>query len=1077
MFTLVLGTAGSGKSRYCLHKVTELAEAGEDSVIVVPEQTGFTYERDLVERLPGTLGARASVMSFRSISRNVLRKCGGSARVSMGDAQKTALARRAVNTRRRELTCYSATREFSFYGMLSSLMDELRSAGATPDLIRSIASGVESGLSREKFSDIAAVMEEYESSMGERFLDEPGEIVLATGKVADSGLFSGKNVFFDAFSGFTAVEMGMIRKIAVCAKHVTVSLCCTGKESDAGTAVAVPAKTADDIRRMSWELFGKAPEEVLMETSDRFGSAGLRSAERYFRSPLIPGDGSTDGITYFTGTDRYDEAERTAEEIVRLVREEGYRYREIAVLFRDADLYREPVTRTFNSFGIPFIFDEGEDLLNAPGTVFMLSAFEMLPRIKTESLLRLLKTGLCDISAEEISLLEDYAFVHGTEGDGWLRPFTMRYSGLGAPQTEEEQKTLSATEVVRKKVTAWLRPYLSASEDDGKDIVRAAYELMERCGAAQAIERRDRAGRENAELMFSVIQQLYDLSDRESISRAELCDTLRVLSASTKSADIPRVGDGTVIGIAGHSRLFNPKVVFVMGLNDGVFPKDVSEGNIFTLEERDILCGHDLMLGNSFDQSTDLESYFLYGAVTSASEKLYLSCAERSSDGNLMPCAELEGFVTALGMEPAKRSRAAGVVNEKTARQVYAQAVSDRDLVLAGSLLASDAGDVCADYDNAVRRREFVIEDSGIAAALAGDVTRITASRMETFEECRFMYFLQYLAGINPLRKAELTPNEAGTFVHDVMENLMKHFEGDLTAHEPQEVERACRRIADGYIESISEGGQRNPRFTVLADQIKDNCVRLARRLRNEQMQSAFRAKEYELDIGRDIPAAVYPLDDGHKAEVHGKVDRIDVYTDAGRTYMRVVDYKTGGKDFDLSDVWQGINVQMLLYLFAVQNNGSGRFGTAPVPAGVLYMPGDPNPASDEKKADKVYTMKGLILDDPGVLEAMEKDGEGIFIPASINGKTGEWDKKSLISMEELGKLERRIEELVTEMGNCVRRGDARAVPAVSVNSERRPCDYCPYRAVCGSDRVTENRMIKNLSRAQMFGGKEEQDG
>ena len=1076
MFTLVLGTAGSGKSRYCLQQVTELAKAGEDCVIVVPEQTGFTYERELVERLPDKLGARASVMSFRSISRNVLRQCGGSARIRMGDAQKTALARRAVNRKRNELTCYSGSREFSFYSMLSSLMDELRSAGATPEMIREIASDVESGLSREKFSDIASVMAEYESSMGERFLDDPGEIVFATGKVAESGLFSGKNVFFDAFSGFTAVETEMIRKIASCAKQVTVCLCCTGSESDYGTAVAVPARTAHEIRRMSLELFGKLPEEVLMETSDRFRTEGLKLAERYFRSPFRADGRNAEGITYFTGNDRYDEAERAADEIVRLVREEGYKYREIAVLFRDADMYREPVTRTFTSFGIPYIFDEGEDLLNAPGTVFMLSAFEMLPRIKTESLLRLLKTGLCDISAEEISLLEDYAFVHGTEGEGWFRRFTMRSSGLGTPQTDEEEQILAQTEAVREKITGWLRPYLAASSGEGRDIVRAAYELMERCGAAEAVEKRDKAGRENAELMFSVIQQLYDLADRESISGNELGDTLRILSASTKSADIPRVGDGTVIGIAGHSRLFNPRVVFVMGLNDGVFPKDVSEGNIFTLEERDILCGHDLMLGNSFDQSTDLESYFLYGAVTSASEKLYLSCAERAADGGLMPCAELEGFVTSFGLEPAARDRASSIVNEKTARQTYAEALSGRDTELAGSLLASDAGDECRDYDRAVRRNEFIIGDAVTAGELAGDVTRITASRLETFEQCRFMYFMQYLAGISPLRKAELSPNEAGTFVHDVMEKLMRHFDGDLTAHEQTEVERACRRIADEYIDSVSESGQKNPRFVVLADQIKDNCVRLARRLRNEQFQSSFRAAEYELDIGRDIPPEVYPLEDGHTAEIHGKVDRIDVYKENGRTYMRVIDYKTGGKDFDLSDVWQGINVQMLLYLFAVRNNGRDRFGTDPIPAGVLYMPGDPNPASQEEKADGVYTMKGLVLDDPAVLQAMERDGEGIFIPASLDRESGRWSTKNLISMEELGKLERRIEELVTEMGNSVRKGDARAIPAHHSN-DSKPCDYCPYRAVCGADRVQEERQIIRMSKERIFGGKETQDG
>jgi len=1075
LFRLVLGTAGSGKSKYCLEEVTRLAADGKDSVIIVPEQAGFTYESELVDRLQGTLGARARVMSFRSISRNVLRECGGSARVRMGDAQKAALARRAVNRRRASLTCYGRSREFAFYTLLSSLMGELRSAGATPEALREIGNDTPSGLSREKFTDIASIMEEYETSMGERFLDDPGEIIFATGKIRQSGLFSGKNVFFDEFSGFTQAEIGMIREIAAAAVDITVALCCTGDISDTDTAVAVPARTAMTLTRMSEELFGKEPEILKLEASERFASAGLRNAELYFRSPARLPEADSSGVNWFTGSDRYDEAERVADEIARLVREEDFRYREIAVMFRDADIYREPVTRTFRSFGIPFIFDEGEDLLSAPGTVFMMSAFEMADRVRTESLLRMLKTGLCDITEDEISLLEDYAFVHGTEGDGWLRSFTMNPFGFGAPETESERSMLASTEEARSKVMGWLSPYLrEAASADGKGLVQSAYSLMERCGAAQAVEDEDRAGRLNAELMFSVIQQLYDLADSESITRSELEDTLRMLAASTKSADIPRVGDGVFIGVAGHSRPFRPRACFVMGINDGEFPMDVSDGDIFTLEERDILSDHDLVLGSCFEQSSGLESFFLYDAVTSASERLYMSCVMSAGDEARMPSAELEGFVSALGLAPMERSAACGIVNGRTARQAYAVAVSAGDSVLAGSLLKSSAGDGCRDFETAVSRKDMVIGDPDLAAKAAGEVTRITASRLETFEECRFMYFLQYGADLRELRKAELTPDQAGTFVHDVMENLMKEYGGDLTGHDENEIARSCRRLADRYLDGVMPKEERTPRFNVISDQIKDNCVRLARRLRNEQSQSLFRAKEYELDIGRDIPAAVYELEDGHTAEVHGKIDRVDTYTRDGETYVRVVDYKTGGKDFNLGDVWQGINVQMLLYLFSLRQNGADRLGEDMVPAGVLYMPGDPVPASSEGEAGKVYTMKGLVLDNPDVLEAMEREGEGLYIPAKLDRKTGQW-RSNLASLEEMGKLERRVEELVTEMGNSVRKGDARAWPAEQINGNR-PCSYCPYKAVCGSERVTEARAIRKMSWKEIFPG-EEKDG
>lgn len=1069
MFRFVLGTAGSGKSRYCLEQITSLAEKGEETVIVVPEQTGFTYERELVARLPGVLGSRTKVMSFRSISRYVLRECGGSARVRLADAQKTAFARRAMIKRRDQLTCYSRSRDFAFYEKLSSLFDELRSAGATPSELREISGEIKGTMSADKFGDIASIMEEYESCLGSEYLDDSGEIRFAAGKIPQSALFRGKSVFFDAFSGFTDAEYEMIRQIASSADLVVFSLSSTGSDDDRRSSLAVPFRTYELLRKMSSELFAGDPETILLKTNERFGTNGLRLAERYFRSFTVQGDRNTEGVRWFTGKDRYDETKRVADEIVTLTREDGYRYSDVSVLFRNADDYRDPVTRTFSEFGIPFIFDEGEDMLSAPGTVFMLCALEMASGIKTDSLMRMLKTGLCDIGEDEISLLEDYSFVHGIEGGEWFVPFRMSPSGFGFPEGEDEERILRDTETARIKVTEWIRPFLSREGREGKELVRAAYELMDACGAAETIEKNDKAGRLNAELLFEIIQQLYDMAEREDLSNAELPDTLRILARSTRSADIPRVGDGVFVGVAGHSRPFNPKACFVMGLNDGVFPRDITEGNLFTLEERDILSSYDLVLGGSFDQNTDLESFFLYDAVTSPSERLYLSCTGTAAGGNMIPCAELEGFTAAYGLEEEEEDPACGIVNIRTAKGIYAEAMQGRNNVLAASLLESDAGDACREYEEAVRRKEMVIGDTDIAQALAGDVTSITASRMQTYEECRFMFFLQYLAGIRPLRKAEMSPDVAGSFVHDVMENLMREFSGDLTGSGESEIRNACRRLADEYISGMVGEKSMTPRMRVISDQIKENCIRLAGRLRAEQLQSEFRAEGFELNIGADIPGPVIVLDDGHRAEVFGKIDRVDTYSRNGETYVRIVDYKTGGKEFKLSDVWQGLNVQMLLYLFAVKNNGGALYGKNIVPAGVLYMPGDPSPASDEEGAEKVFKMSGLMLNDPQILSAMEKGGEGTFIPASVDPKTGRWKSGNLASLEELGKIEKKIEQLVREMASGIRAGDIRAIPAEESNGSR-PCRYCYYRAVCGADRIEKPRPIRNISRKEMFG-------
>ena len=206
---------------------------------------------------------------------------------------------------------------------------------------------------------------------------------------------------------------------------------------------------------------------------------------------------------------------------------------------------------------------------------------------------------------------------------------------------------------------------------------------------------------------------------------------------------------------------------------------------------------------------------------------------------------------------------------------------------------------------------------------------------------------------------------------------------------------------------------------------------------------------------------------------MEGIIDRVDLYEKDGVRYVRVVDYKTGAKEFRLSDIWQGLNIQMLLYLFALKNNVGDRYGGSMTPAGVLYLPSDPKPAESEKDAKKIFRMNGLLLDDAEALAAMEEKGEGVYIPTSL--KKDGWDGRNLASAALFGQIERRIGEIVTDMATELRNGNVDAVPAQK-GSEPEACRYCDYRAVCSAERVSRVREIKSLDVKKMLLAQQESE-
>lgn len=1076
MLKLVLGRAGSGKSTYCIEEMTRLAREGRRSALIVPEQSSVSFERALTLRLPGELRGLCEIKSFRKLCDDVFAECGGGALPRAATADKCALMRRAMRAVEGELRFYKKhRRDGAFFALAVSVADELRNAGVDGGSLREIAQRAQTELSRDKLSELALLCEAYEALLSRSFLDEADALTHAASLVPHAARLDGVTVFLDGYSGFTEPEHRMIEALLQKADDVICTLGCEDIFSDAEDSLSTVRLEGRRLRALADRANVRTAIPLRLEGFPRFQNSGLSFAERYFGSGE-KADPSASGVYVFSGADPYDEAGQAAVEILFLVREHNFAFADIAVIARDTERYKNAVERTFARCDIPLFADRSRNMLRTAPVELLLSALALTDGLSTDAIFRFLKTGLTSLPYGTVCELENYCFVWNIDHGGWFAPFVNNPDGFGELAGEESVARLTRVESARKTAVGWFADFAKETADaDGAQIIEAAWRLWERCGAVKALENADEAERREAALGVGILEKLHRLLGNEHYTVAELGDMAAMLAANTPVGEIPQGLEQVTFGAADRARTANPRAVFLLGVNEGIFPRNSFDSPLLTMAERELLSDNGAALSRTFAHSAAMEELYFYRAATCARERLYFSWSRAGLDGaGLQPSARLESFLNLAhpGTPESASLPCPGAVNARTAAALYAEALETDDAPTA-ALLASAVSEACARVDAAALDTDFSAADPSLPKALLGENCALSATRIDQFSECRFAYFLKYVLRVRPLQKAELSPLEAGSFVHGILENTLKAFGGDLTTPDEPALRAQADACADEYVASRLGESAKAPRVRYLVERLKAQAGRLLMQLRREQEQSEFRPADYELKIGpgAEIEPTVLETPDGEKVYVVGSVDRVDVLRRDGQSYIRVVDYKTGDKKFSLSDVYYGLNIQMLLYLFTVCDNGGARYGD-PVPAAVMYMPSDPSApnaeSGDERAARLAYRMDGLVLDDPEVVHAMEKEVGGLYIPIYQN-RDGSFKKSDkLASAAKLGLIHRHIEKTVLEMAEALYAGEWDVCPATRANGHT-PCDWCDYFAVCRHDRSEKARELTKPDPAVLF--------
>lgn len=1128
MIYFILGRSGSGKTEYIHQKIQELIKNNiTEPVLIFPEQSSYMNETRLLKQFGAGVASAIPVQSFSKLAKNILEMYGEKNKKILDAGSKAVLMSLAIENVRDYLELFSERCEKNDLAtVLLKIVSDYKSCAVTPKNISDKLPYVQNERLRQKMHESALIYESYDAMVSQSFLDPDDDLTRLYNILLEHNYFQGKTVLIDSFSGFTFQELKILECIFDTAEDVYLTL---GVDpifiaSKSDSVFASAEKTLRRLKNICGKQ-GKQYKTIELNEQYRYNSNNLKAIERLiYRFEPGEEERNDNTVSLFMAEDIYGEIEQLARNISSLIYNNSYDYNDIAVVCRNIETYAHIIESVFEKYNIPYFMSYPQRLETKPLMRFVISALEVvLSSFDTESIFVYLKTGLTNLSDTDISLLENYVYTWDIRGKQWKSPFTMNPDGNSITKsTEDVVKEIEKIEHIHNIAIA---PLLHFSErlkqaESGAQMAEAVYALLEEVQASKQmhsliyslndLKQTLLADEEMRlwDLMMDILDSLHNTTENKKMSIRRFSDLLKLAISANDISSIPLTLDHVTVGTADHIRLESPKAIFLIGVMEDIFPALPSENGFYTEAERCELVGLELLLSDTWEEISEKEKYFAYTAVTGASDKLYLSWYSQSTKGERLECSSIIREIRQIIPNLPIMTEAQIPLKEKiwSTRQtmelgasMWREATTPAATVRQYFSEQKNTTSFARSLDNVLCNAPFELSSTNATKKLFGASMQLSASKIESYHLCPFMYFCQYGLKARPREKANLDARIFGNTIHFVLEKIIQTEGMDtLIQADEKELKNLIQNYLSAYLQEIGGSESYSKRFVYLFERISKVLTIVLRHLIEEFSQSAFRPVDFELTIGEDgaLPQYTLELPTGEAVEISGKIDRVDTFVKDNKKYIRIVDYKTGDKIFNLTDIMYGLNTQMLLYLSAIKKTGAeyysedGRFDL--IPAGVLYMPSavkyeNISTISISSKKDNseqttlqdiankehcsALRMNGLLIDDMEILNAMEKDCKGIFIPvkqkkSTIKRKNTDQNveestlsSSSLASLERFGKIFAYIDRKIIEMASSLYKGKIHALPA---KGRADACQYCKYQSVCGYE---DGRPCRTLSK------------
>lgn len=1109
---ILTGRSDSGKTRTILAEIAARAAKNEGrQLLIVPELFSHAYERRLAEATANQGARTAEVLTFSRLTGRVFAETGGLADVPLTPAGRLLTLTEAARLVEHDLAVYPdlADKPEIVREMLR-VIDECKTCAVTPERLFAAADELDADncALADKTRDLGRLYLAYDRLCENGLSDPRDRLTRMADALTDCRALDGVDIYIDAFGSFTPQEVRVIDALLAKGLKLTFGVTSDPAQEDIFRS---GCKTVKLLRRMA-ARHDQPCEVIDLGASRRARPHDLAVLEAEGLLPCgTPSPSDGESVCIFYAATPYEECAHAAAYIRRKVRETGARWRDFVVAARDGDAYAAALEMAMARFDVPIFISEKTDLLATPPLALVTGALAVVTNgWRYEDVFGCFKTGLCSLTPDEIDRLENYALVWRVRGGAWLCEFEGHPDGYGLPFDDAARKTLDELNALRASAAAPFAALESALRDAhcAREYVQALYDFLLEVGAPARMEQRAAAHETAGRLqMADEYRQLWDILVGAMEEMCAVCggaemDEKRfaalfsLVLGEYDVASIPVSLDRVTCGSIDRVCHEGARHLILLGVNDGVLPKAPTPGGVLTDSDRLTLEGVGLELSASGAERMLMEQETIYKALSCPYESLLLSCHMAGADGKEQrPSYLLAAFRERLTGLPVESGAACAALDSLTADRPAADlacaALSDAGTPAARAALAYYDKDERLHRARTQRRGRGPLTSRATVDGLYGKSLRLTASRVDQFYSCRFAFFMNYGLKARPRRVAQFAAPETGTFIHFVLENTLNALArepGGAAAAEPARAHELMRGFVKQYVQE-SLGGMENKtaRFRYLFSRLERAMKSILDNVLDELRNSDFAPIDYELDFSPDgdLPPVVCADADGEVA-LRGKVDRVDGYIKNGRLYIRVMDYKSGKKSFSLSDVWNGLNMQLIIYLYALQNEGLDRYRerlerelNEIVPAGVLYVPArdelietdgaDVDEDTLRALREKALRRSGLVSDDLGVIEAMEHGltGDGRFIPVKFKAvkptkknpnPAPEFAAASAVAnLAQFGQLARFAQGKLLEMGHELRRGNVEANPCR--HGQGSYCDWCEFRAACRFDESAGDRV------------------
>lgn len=1085
----IFGNAGSGKSHYLYQSVIEesMKHANKNYIVLVPEQFTMQTQKDFCTMHPRHGIMNIDVLSFGRLAHRIFEESGGNKKIVLDDEGKNLILRKIAGKYEDDFTVFKGNlKKQGYISEIKSVISEFTQYGiGFEELDQFLHTLDEKSNLYYKLKDIQTVYEGFEEYLADRYITNEEILDLLSDLVPSSKILKDSVVVLDGFTGFTPVQVRLLGELmGVCEKVVVTVLM---DEREDPYVYQHPYQLFALSKQMVSSLVKCAKEHhVEIEKEVKLYSRPTRRFQKnealdfleaqIFRPVRKKYHKEQESIEIHVARNPKKEAEYVAGQIRKLVREKGYHYREIAIIASDLSVYEDWVEKALEKYDIPVFTDYKKSILLNAFVEYIRSLLSMAEqKFSYESVFRYLRTGMTGFTPQEVDAIENYVLACGIKGyKAWQAGWTKETREAKA----EELEGLNRLRVRFVEQLDELMFVLKQRYKTVKDVTTSLYEFLVKQDCQLKLKEMELRFQEQGELalakeyaqIYRIVIELFDkfvdLLGEERISLAEYCELLDAGLEEAKVGVIPPSLDQVVVGDMQRSRLTDIQVLFFMGANDTLLPGNLGQGGILSESDREKFEKNKMSLSPLSKEKTYIQKFYLYMNLTKPKETLFLSYCKVSSDGKSLRPAYLvqeikKLYPTITVKDEEKRTLKEQELTMSSVKEYVIRGVqkkeedlSDEWKELYSCYGRSNKEEVKKILDAAFYKKEKEVLTKEQVEKLYEDVSRFSVTRLEQFASCAYAHFLNYGLELSDRETYEFAPVDLGNIVHRAMEFYAQKLKEYQLSWKIED-EQLRRKIVDESVEKSMKSYENSVLYSTARNEY------LITRIKNLVDRSVW-AVAKQMEKGDFKPV-------GYEVKFKsGKIDRVDTCEDEEQVYVKVVDYKTGMKQFDLNSFYHGLQMQLLIYLNAALEMEKKRsFGKDVVPAGMFYYrmkdPFVEKTSDVEKSILKELRLDGLVNADSKVLEHLEHGLQGTsdYIPIGIK-KDGSLSANSkAVMQEEFEEILQFAKVKEKQLKEGVVSGEVQIHPYEIAGTTA--CDYCPYQDICGFDPLLDGCDYKKI--------------